>query len=288
MALSAPISVEAYWATAAWTTTWSLTSWGWIYVTVTWYDFSTTTWAVASWSLLLRDSTWSSTGWTLAVTSSWSTSLIFSHANTLSANENYFVSFRTVWTDLTADTADDALFTAMYYGWSWNTVTVTAIVEPTLTLSLTGTTVAFGVLDSSAVTTASTTTTGTITTNATSGYSVSVAATWTWGSAGLYSTSSNTLISWSGSTAAGEAWFNIEVWTWAVTWKLGNSVMTINNFASTDTTTVISTWATTMMSWNASTSWDIFTVAYKAWISAVTPAASDYTTTVTFTISWNF
>ncbi len=76
-----------------------------------------------------------------------------------------------------------------------NTVSVTANVVPTLSLTLSGTTVALGALDSSTVVTAATHPTATVRTNAIGGFNLLVASS----NNGLHSTSANYTIS--GATA---------------------------------------------------------------------------------------
>ena len=290
---SFPVTVSAFWATVNWTAA-EVSTWvgyqagSWLTVTAAWYDFSTWTWELSSWSLQMLDSDWTSTWWTLTVTASWSATLTFTHATEISATWAYMISFRSVWADTTADTSDDVLVTAMLYLWSANEVTVTAIVEPILTMTLDWTSVWFWVLDPTQAISSSNTTTWTIATNAW-WYTVLVAASATWGVAWwLYSTSADSLIAWSWSTAAWSEAFDIQVSTWAVSWKLWDSIMTINNFASSDTSTVLSSTAQNLVSWDDSTSWDIFVVQYDASISTITAAASDYETTVTYTVTWTF
>lgn len=274
-------NVWAYWSALNWTVTWTLTAAWTLTVTVSsWVDFTSATWALSANSIKIVSVTWSTVASTNAFTASSATTLAFTHSTDLDSSSTYMVSFRTVWADLAADTSDDMLVTAMLY-WG-NTVSVTATVEPVLTLSLAWTSVAFWVLNIWQNTWA-TVTTGTVATNAAGWFTAYIAASTWW----LASASAWYLIASASWITAGEYFdVNVAVAQWTLwNWTISASTNFDNDSADD---AAVSMSAQALASWNGTTDWDVFVVTYKAWITAVTPAASDYATTVTYTVTWSF
>lgn len=272
-----------FWATIAWTAALATNT---VTVTTTgWENFAAWAYVVSTWSVQITDSANDSSIWgALSNFTAWTGTYSFDVTTPPTSPWIYIVSFRTVWTDTTINTSDDKVVTAMLYLWNANTVTVQATVEPILTLALTWGSVSFWVLDVWVDNHATTTTTWTITTNAIWGYTATVSAT----NGGLRSTNASYTIAWKNWAHTWE-FFDISVAVAA--WSSWTSVPTAHaNFGSNNGTTdvAITSSSQTISSWNWTTNWDTFSVNYYAWVTAVTPAASDYSTTVTYAVTWTF
>ncbi|MDD3067178.1 MAG: hypothetical protein PHO48_05125 [Candidatus Gracilibacteria bacterium] len=159
-----------------------------------------------------------------------------------------------------------------------NVVSVTAIVEPTLTLALSTNSVALGILSPSAITAAAGPVVS-VATNAQGGFVLSVADSDDGsGNAGLYSASLLDGIAATVAAANGIEGFNLNI-TEAT--DSGNAVAAnANDF-------VLSTSAASVITGNDPTVYTANT-QIEASISPITPAAADYATNLTFTATATF
>jgi hypothetical protein len=212
-------------------------------------------------------------------------------ANTFTANTSYQFS---VFTDLNGDgdySDGDFGSTVLVIGTS-NNVVVSAQVEPTLTLNLANTSVDLGVLTPAAITSSATDPTATVATNAQNGWTLQVkdADLDLDTNAGLYSTTASktiaaTPVAGGGATAAGSEGFDIEVSETANPQGTGSVAA---GFAATTGTSTITTANQTIASGTGPNAGYIATVNIRAAISAITPAAADYTTSLTFSATGGF
>lgn len=188
----------------------------------------------------------------------------------LTDNQSYMLSFSTEGGDygvvqVSVGTATD------------NVVNVSATVEPTLSLVLANTAVDLGVLSTAGISESVTDPTATVATNATGGFTLSVAD--TDGFVGLRSTTATKTIAATGNntTALGNEGFDIEVsgtGTAAAFLAAGDGVITGSN--------------QTIASVATPTAGNVSTINIRAAVSGITPAASDYATTLTFTATGSF
>lgn len=167
-----------------------------------------------------------------------------------------------------------------------NEVTVTATVEPTLSMALSSNSIALGTLTPAAVSTA--TNTVTIKTNAVSGYTLQALANDGTGTgAGLKSTT-GIIPSATGSTiAAGTSGFGIYVSNLTATAAAGTNANTTPTVGLGNGTVPQTTALQTVSTGNGTTDGSVSTVTYKAAISAVQPSGN-YSTTVTYAVTGQF
>lgn len=200
---------------------------------------------------------------------------------------------------LTSALADNAAYTISYTDDSGNfgaaminfgtanQVTVTASVQPTLTMALTNTSIVLGNLDTSSVVSSASDTVVTVATNSASGWAASIADDDATGSgAGLTSATASKTIGATATTVAGTEGFDIDV---SETTDPQTNGTIHDNFAGDDGGDVaLTATAQTLASGAGPTSGYQATVDYRAGISAITPAAADYTTTLTYTVTATF
>jgi len=166
-----------------------------------------------------------------------------------------------------------------------NQVTVTARVEPILTMSLTNTAIDLGTLSPSAITTNSSTgTILTVGTNALTGWTASVSDDDATGSgAGLTSaTASHTISASDAATSVGTEAFDIQV---SETTDPQTNGTISDNFNDDSGDVALSSSDQTIASGTGPTSGYQATIDYRAGISTITPAANDYTTTLTYSVT---
>ena len=165
-----------------------------------------------------------------------------------------------------------------------NTISVSASVDPTLSMSLANTTVNLGTLTTGAISESSTDPTVTVATNGTSGVTISVLD--ADGNVGLRSTTASKTIAATANNATvlGSEGFDIQVTQ--TTDPQGNGSVTAA-FAPNGVG-ILTASAQSIASTSGPTSGYVATVNIRAAISATTPAASDYTTTLTFVTTGTF
>lgn len=154
-----------------------------------------------------------------------------------------------------------------------NTVTISANVAPALSLTLTNTTVALGTLNTAGVVSSSIDPTATVTTNAAGGFTLSVDST----NNGLASAGASHTIA-AGAVSAGSEGYALAVTKTADPQTNGSVVAAPN----------LSGGAVTVSSSTGPTAGVQATVDVQASISAITPAASDYADTLTFSVTGSF
>jgi hypothetical protein len=163
-----------------------------------------------------------------------------------------------------------------------NIVVVTAVVEPTLTLTLSANTVDLGILSPSAITTAAGPTI-TVATNAQSGFDLKVASDNGNASAGLYSTTAtNEIDETAAAVGAGAAeGFDLDLTETGDTGTNADVDLAagFDGLFTTAAKTVADSAGPTQLT---------ATTDLNASITPLTPAASDYTTSLTFTATANF
>jgi hypothetical protein len=164
-----------------------------------------------------------------------------------------------------------------------NTVSVTATVPPILTLVLANTTVALGTLSVSGATTSTVDPTATVATNAMSGFTLQLADNAT---AGLTSAITSGVIPAvaDSAQAPGTAGFSVEMSE--TTDPQTNGSITAGFAAGGGT--ALTAVAQTIASGTGPTAGYVTTANVETNISAITPAASDYVTTLTFTATGTF
>lgn len=197
-------------------------------------------------------------------------------ASTVAANQYYTIAFSTsAWTFGTTTAWDTT-----------NNVVVSARVLPILSMAVSNSTVDLWVLSSLVETNSTTDTTITIATNANGGYAVSAAATDFVGA-----TTANVIpfTSRSAQTIGAEG-FSIDVAS-VTQWANGTSTIAAVAWLDTASTYAVANSAANIawaIAGNAGTTdWDQFVVNYAANISPVTES-DNYSTTITYTISWTF
>jgi hypothetical protein len=204
-------------------------------------------------------------------------------ANTFTADTAYQFSF---FTDLDGDgnyTDGDFGSAVMIIGTS-NDVVVTAQVEPTLTMNLANTAVDLGILTPSAITASATDPTATIATNALNGWTLQVVD--GDGNVGLNSaTAAYTIAATANNaTAAGADGLDLEVSETAD--PQTNGAITAAWAAAGGATLTGAN--QTVASGTGPTNGYTATVNVRAAISNITPAATDYTTNLTFSVTGGF
>ncbi|MFZ4461527.1 MAG: hypothetical protein ACOYN2_03135 [Patescibacteria group bacterium] len=153
-----------------------------------------------------------------------------------------------------------------------NSVSVTANVVPTLSLTLANTTVALGSLDAANVVHSTVDPTATVRTNAVNGFILSVDS----ANNGLKSTTANHTIA-AGATSNGTEGYALNV-TQTANPQTNGSVVASPSLAT----------PSTLASSTGPTAGYVATVDVAASISGVTPAAGDYSDTLTFTVTGTF
>lgn len=200
--------------------------------------------------------------------------LTFAFTSALPTDAAYTISY--------SDT-DDNFGAAMINFGTANQVTVSASVQPILTMALTNTTIVLGNLDVGNVVSSSTDSVVAVATNANGGWVASVADD---AAAGLDSASAGATIAATATTVAGTEGFDIQVSETADP-QTNGSVST--NFDNDDGDDVaLTTSAQAIAGGTGPTAGYQATVDYRAGISAITPAAADYTTTLTYTVTATF
>lgn len=154
-----------------------------------------------------------------------------------------------------------------------NTVTVSATVLPTLTLALANATVALGTLSVAAPVNSATDPTATVVTNAVGGFTLSVDS----ANNGLTSTTASHTIG-AGALGAGTQGYALAV----------SETADPQTNGSVTAAPVITGGAVSIASSTGPTGGYVATVDVGASISAITPNASDYTDTLTFTVTGSF
>lgn len=153
-----------------------------------------------------------------------------------------------------------------------NTVSVTANVVPTLSLTLANTTVALGSLDVANIVHSSTDPTATVRTNAVSGFSLSVDST----NNGLTSTTASHTIA-AGATSNGNEGYALNV-TETTDPQSNGTIVASPSLAT----------PSTLASSSGPTAGYVATVDVAASISGITQAAGDYSDTLVFTVTGSF
>lgn len=197
--------------------------------------------------------------------------LLFTLTSALDLNTAYTISY--------SDSAGNYSAAMINFGTA-NVVTVTATVEPTLTLALANVTPDLGILSPTAVISSAPDPTVTVSTNANGGFTTFVSANDGNGGAGLYSATATYSIPAhvdADVTATNEE-FGIVV---TETANADDAVEVANPLLVNATPVAIATGGGVTAGYQN-------TINVQAAISAITPAASDYTTSLTFTATANF
>ncbi len=223
------------------------------------YDFSSTwlsDYNVFSWGNV--ELTWGQ----LTLVDSGSAYFVLSWADSLN-DWDYSVNFETT----------DGDYGAAYFSvWGTNEVTVNARVEPILRMALSQNNLDFGTLETS---TGSVSMSGEVWTNAVDGLTVSVLSENGW----LYSDSANYTINNDNDSEN----YTFESTTWSIDNGVSPSVLSNTSVTDSSSQSIYTTNAVESFS-----NLDDFIFTIKSKISEITPAAADYTDTVTFTVTANF
>jgi len=165
-----------------------------------------------------------------------------------------------------------------------NTITANAAVDPTLSMSLANTTVDMGTLTTGAISQSATDPTVTIQTNAANGFNISMLD--ADGNVGLHSADASYTIAATASsaTAAGSEGFDVEVTESADPQANGS----VHPSFAPNGGGVLDSAAKTIANGTGPTSGYVASINLRAAISGITPAAADYTTTLTFVATGSF
>lgn len=181
--------------------------------------------------------------------------------------------FRVVWQNAAW------LWAAMFTVWTSNQVNVSATVIPTLTLAVANTTIDLWALSPTAVTSSSTDPTATVTTNALGGFRLYVQdADWNlWlRSASAAHTIANAWVDGVVTATEEEFWIVVSE---SADPQTNGTIVANPIIAATPTQIASATWPT---------AWYVASMDVQAAITGITPAAADYTTTLTFTVTGSF
>lgn len=200
--------------------------------------------------------------------------LVFALTSALADNAAYTINYR--------DSDGNFGATVINFGTA-NQVTVSATVEPILTLAVTNTAIDLGVLSTTAETDSGTDTNVAVTTNANSGFSILASAT------AFTGASSSNVIPFvaRNAQAAGTEGFSLDVATVNAISTGTGTLSAAAGFNGATGSTAVSTTAQTIASSTGTAANGSVDVNYRANISAITEADA-YSTTVTYTVTGNF